>query len=169
MNKALIIVDVQNDYFVHGKYPQFQAEAILGPIKKSIELAKEQGQVIIFIQHESSSGFLVKGTHGAAIHNTLTPYLSVGEVVTKTHADAFLETNLLDILQKNHVTEFSLAGMMTQNCITHTAISKQAENYNVRVIADACTAPTETVHQVALRALADRVTVEKQGDYSKIT
>lgn len=46
---------------------------------------------------------------------------------------------------------------MTQNCVTHTAISEQAKEYDVEVLTDACTTVTEMLHLIALNALAPRV------------
>lgn len=159
MSNALIIIDVQNDYFDGGIYPQFEADKILLATKQAIEKATANDWLIIFIKHESEQGFLVKATSGADIHPELTPYLDKAVTVIKTHADSFLNTKLDSILQEHHISELTLTGVMTQNCVTHTAISKQAEKYTVNVIADACTAPTQMIHQIALQALADRVNV----------
>jgi len=49
----------------------------------------------------------------------------------KHFADSFEKTKLEETLAKLGVTELLLCGMMTQNCVTHTAISKAAEKYNV--------------------------------------
>lgn len=159
MKKALIVIDVQNDYFEGGLYPQNEANKVLEPTKQAIEKAKNEGWLVVFVKHESPEGFLVKGTKGSEIHSELTPYLSDGITVIKTHADSFLETNLEDVLQKNNISDLVITGIMTQNCVTHTAISKQAEKYNVTVVANACTAPTEMIHNIALFALSDRVSV----------
>jgi nicotinamidase-related amidase len=47
--------------------------------------------------------------------------------------------------------------MMTQNCVTHTAISKSAEKYKVSVLPDCCTTVSEMIHRIALNALSTRV------------
>jgi nicotinamidase-related amidase len=46
-----------------------------------------------------------------------------------------------------------VCGMMTQNCVTHTAISKAAEKYKVAVLEDCCASVSEMLHLIALRAL----------------
>jgi len=50
-----------------------------------------------------------------------------------------------------------VCGMMTQNCVTHTAISKAAEKYKVAVLEDCCASVSEMLHLIALRALSTRV------------
>ncbi|PWJ38532.1 cysteine hydrolase family protein [Sediminitomix flava] len=159
MKKALIIIDVQNDYFEGGIYPQFNTTSVLEPTKKAIEKAKQEGYLIVFIKHEAPEGFLVKGTEGSEIHAELKPYLEDGIIVTKTFANSFKETNLETVLKENNVTDLIITGIMTQNCVTHTAISKESEKYNVTVVGNACTAPNEMVHNVALVALTERVSV----------
>jgi nicotinamidase-related amidase len=47
--------------------------------------------------------------------------------------------------------------MMTQNCVTHTAISKAADRYAVKILSDACTTVDQMVHLIALNAVRTRV------------
>lgn len=47
--------------------------------------------------------------------------------------------------------------MMTQNCVTHTAISKKAEKYKVSIIEDCCTTTDAMIHIIALNAASPRV------------
>lgn len=49
--------------------------------------------------------------------------------------------------------------MMTQNCVTHTALAKAAEAYQVKVIVGCCTTVSEMIHKIALNALTPRVPV----------
>lgn len=46
--------------------------------------------------------------------------------------------------------------MMTQNCVVFTALSRAADAFRPRVVADLCTAPTEIVHRIALAALRSK-------------
>lgn len=57
------------------------------------------------------------------------------------------------------IKELLVCGMMTQNCVTHTAISKAAEKYKVKVLADCCTTVNEMIHLIALNALTTRIDV----------
>jgi isocitrate dehydrogenase len=62
-----------------------------------------------------------------------------------------------ETLAKLGTTELLLCGMMTQNCVTHTAISKAAEKYNVCILVDCCTTVSEILHLLALHAVSTRV------------
>ena len=77
----------------------------------------------------------------------------------KANADAFLGTGLEGIQKACGTQEILVCGMMTQNCVTHTAISKAAEKFRVTVLADCCTTVSEMIHLIALNALAPRVSV----------
>ncbi|AGH37411.1 Isochorismatase [Bibersteinia trehalosi USDA-ARS-USMARC-189] len=81
-------------------------------------------------------------------------------LVQKAHADSFLNTHLLDILKQHCIEQIDICGIMTQNCVTHTALSPFAKDYKVRVLSNPCTAPTELIQQIALGALADREWIE---------
>jgi len=61
------------------------------------------------------------------------------------------------VLQRQGATELILAGMMTQNCVTHTALSLGVGDRPVTVLADATTTVSEMLHLIALHALSTRV------------
>ncbi len=61
-------------------------------------------------------------------------------------------------MQQLGVDELIVCGMMTQNCVTHTALSRQADRYKkVTVLTDACTTVSDMLHAIALHALSTRV------------
>lgn len=159
---ALLLIDLQNDYFPGGKFPLWNTDAILAETEKVITKANNAGVPIIHIQHvtDSASGsaaFFNAGTQGAAIHPRILAAAPAAPVIVKTHADSFYETNLEEVLAGLGVDTLWIAGMMTQNCIAHTAISKTAEKYDVAVLPDLCSTVDQMIHNIALRALATRV------------
>lgn len=90
MKKALLIIDVQNDYFDNGVYPQFEPNAILPLIEKAIVHAKNNNWLIVFIKHEvPTGGFLQKGTTGSGIHAKLLTESLQNPLVIKTMRIAF--------------------------------------------------------------------------------
>ncbi len=68
-----------------------------------------------------------------------------------------MKTNLEETLSELGVDELLVCGMMTQNCVTHTAISKSAEKYKVCILPDCCTTVNEMLHNIALHAVSTRV------------
>lgn len=163
-DQALILIDLQNDYFPDGKFPLWESDAVLARSLDAIAKAKTQGVPIILVQHvaDTSKGlapFFNAGTPGVDIHPAIRAAAPDAPVIVKTFADAFLKTDLDATLQKLGSKTLLIGGMMTQNCVTHTAISKAAEKYEVKVLADCSTTVSQILHLIALNALAPRVAV----------
>lgn len=162
--KALLVIDLQNDYFPKGKFPLWNTDQVLSNIKSAIEKANAQNIAVIHIKHEAApekgiAPFFNQGSEGVEIHPEIMAVAPNSEVVVKTYADSFEQTNLEDVLQKQGVEELLICGMMTQNCVTHTAISKAAEKYSVSILTDCCTTVDEMIHKIALNAVSTRVPV----------
>lgn len=162
MSKALLVIDLQNDYFPEGKFPLWNTETTLRQIEQAIEKANAQGIPVIHIQHIADPAlglapFFNQGTNGVAIHPRILAAAPQAPVVVKHFADSFHQTNLEATLDQLGVTEILVCGMMTQNCVTHTAISKAAEKYQVAILTDCCTTVNEMLHHIALHAVSTRV------------
>ena len=162
MNKVLLIIDLQNDYFPDGKFPLWNTDTVLSNCKEAIRAAQAKGIPIILIQHIANAKmgiapFFNKGTDGVKIHPEILDAAPDAAIVVKEYADSFLGTNLEELLSGHAATELLICGMMTQNCVTHTAISKSAEKYRISILPDCCTTVTEMIHKIALNALSQRV------------
>ena len=101
MNTALLIIDIQNDYFPGGKYPLVNP---LEAAKKAYELLqcfREHSGHHVHIQHialEPDAAFFVKGDSGSDIHDSVAHF--EGEpIVYKHEPNSFLNTNLLGIIE----------------------------------------------------------------------
>jgi nicotinamidase-related amidase len=162
VTKALLVVDVQNDYFPGGAFPLWNAEETLSSVTRAIGRAREKGIPVVLVQHVADpalglSPFFNEGTPGVDLHPRVLEAAPGAPVVTKAFADGFVKTNLEATLAALGATEILVCGMMTQNCVTHTAISRSAEKYGVTILADACTTVSEMLHRIALHAVSTRV------------
>lgn len=161
--KALIVIDVQNDYFPGGKLPLWNADETLGHIVNAISDAGKQGIDVILVKHiadkSKGSGFFIPGTTGADIHPDILKAAPDAPVVVKHRADAFNGTNLNAVLDKSGIEEILICGMQTQNCVGLSAISKNATPYKPAILSDCCTSETKTVHAIALAGFGDIVPV----------
>lgn len=160
MTKALLVIDVQNDYFAGGKFPLWSADEALVATAQAIARARAHDVPVIFVQHVAAtkpSPLFEADSTGVALHPRIAALVGDSPVVIKAHADSFHDTTLAKELAARGVSELVICGMMTQNCVTHTAISKAAEPYAVTVIPEACTTTDVMIHRFALAALATRI------------
>ena len=160
--KALLAIDIQNDYFPGGKFPLWNADGVRRNVEQAIEKATAQGIPVIHVQHlvDNTNGaapFFGEGTPGADIHPNILKAAPDAPIIVKANADSFEKTKLEETLAKLGVTDLLVCGMMTHNCVTHTAISKAAEKYDVTVLSDCCSTVSEILHLLALHALGNRV------------
>jgi nicotinamidase-related amidase len=162
---ALIVIDLQNDYFPDGKFPLWNAEGVLACVEAAIARARASGIPVIIVQHVADPArgiapFFNDGTPGVAVHSRILAAAPGAPVIVKRFADSFVDTALEATLAGLGVDELLLCGMMTQNCVTHTALSKSAEKYRITVLTDCCTTVSEILHRIALNALSTRIALQ---------
>ncbi|HCR0932787.1 isochorismatase family protein (plasmid) [Enterobacter hormaechei] len=162
MKKALIVIDVQNDYFPQGAFPLENASVACTNVLNAIEYARLQNWLIVGVQHVSApdAPFFRPDSEGVRLHPHIAEALGDAPVIRKAQADSFYETCLEALLHDQGITDVYLTGMMTQHCITHTALSLQAREFSMHIIAEACAAPTDALHELALSGLAARCSIE---------
>lgn len=162
MPKALVVIDLQKDYFPDGKFPLWDSPSVADRTVAAIGQAQAKGIPVILVQHVANAAkglapFFNAGTEGVRIHPEILAAAPHAPVVVKEFADSFHQTDLEKVLSGFGTDEIVVCGMMTQNCVTHTAISKAAEKYKVTVLTDCCTTVSEILHLIALNALPTRV------------
>ncbi|BAF71890.1 isochorismatase family protein [Sulfurovum sp. NBC37-1] len=93
MKKALIIIDMQNDYFPSGKMVLDGMNEALSNALSLINLTKEKNYEIFFIQHvslrETASFFLHEG-NGVKLYKAFN--LENGTIIQKHYPNSFRET-----------------------------------------------------------------------------
>ena len=163
--KALIVIDVQNEYFPGGALALPDAERALPNILRLIELARERGEPVVYIQHVTPEGSpaFAKGSSGSELLGQL-DVREADPLFSKSHPSAFQETGLLEYIGQNGIKALDICGFMTQMCCDTTSREGYQRGYAVRLFSDATAArelevdgqkiPHDTVHRVSLGALA---------------
>ncbi len=166
MKPALIIIDVQNDYFPGGKME------LEGSLEAGVEAARlldafrAQGLPLVHIQHVSNrpgAGFFLPGTAGVSIHAKVAP--RAGEtVMQKNFPNSFRATRLLEHLRGLNIDHLVIAGMMTHMCVDATTRAAFDLGFSCSLAHDACATralafgeqrvPAAQVHAAFLAALA---------------
>ena len=140
MNIALLIIDVQNDYFEDGAMTLVGSYKASENIKLLLQKFRTKNQPVIYIQHIAArpdASFFVPNTIGAEIHDNLKP-LDNEKVIVKHYPNSFRETDLLDHLKSQDITNLVICGMMTHMCIDATTRAAKDFGFNCSLIADAC-------------------------------
>ncbi len=122
MKSALVLIDIQMDYFPGGTMALEGPEKAAAEAAKLLAAARERGLPICHIQHAQlrpGANFLLPGTPGAEIHPLVAP--APGErVFAKHYPNSFRETELSAYLAERGITDLFLAGMMTHMCVDTT-------------------------------------------------
>lgn len=123
MKTALIIIDIQNDYFPGGRMELVGAEQAALRAKEALAYFRSHNLPIVHIQHITTrpgATFFIPGTSGIDIHHSVAPL--PGETVFVKHLpNSFRETPLLEHLRDLGIERLVLAGMMTSMCVDATA------------------------------------------------
>ena len=140
MKTALLIVDIQNDYFPGGAMEVVGARAAAAQAAKLLGAFREQGRPVIHLQHISQRAgatFFLPGTSGAEIHEAVKP--AAGEPVFQKHfPSGFRETPLLEHLRGEDIASLVIAGMMTHMCIDSTTRAAADLGFACSLAHDAC-------------------------------
>lgn len=137
---ALLIIDIQNDYFEGGSYPLFESKQAAGQSKLILEKCRAEGMDIIHIQHISNregASFFIPDTKGVEIHEYVKP-LPNEKIIIKYFPNSFRETELLNYLKKLNIEQLIICGMMTHMCIDTTVRAAFDLGFSNTLIGDAC-------------------------------
>jgi nicotinamidase-related amidase len=140
MNTALLIIDLQNDYFEGGAMPLVGSEKASLNAAKVLKFFRENHWPVVHIQHVSTrpgSTFFLPETEGIRIHSNVEP-LQHEKVITKHFPNSFRETLLLDYLRSKDVTKLVVCGMMTHMCVDATTRAAKDLGFDIELIGDAC-------------------------------
>lgn len=165
MADTLLLIDIQNDYFIGGRMALPGAEAA-GAVAANILAGYRTANLpVVHVQHESNrpgATFFLPGTEGMGIHPWVMP-LPGEPVVLKHFPNSFRETDLLEILRGLGTTSLTVCGMMTNMCVDAGVRAAVDLGFPCRVVADACAArdltfggvdvPAASVHAAFLAAL----------------
>ncbi|MGO2880407.1 cysteine hydrolase family protein [Halomonas sp. 86] len=176
-HRAIIVVDIQNEYFPGGKLLLNGIEEAATNAANVIEHARSANDLVVYFQHESADPdipFFTPGTQGVAIHPIVAP-LGEETVLVKHFPNSFRETGLQELLDQQNIEEVVIIGAMSHMCIDATSRAASDLGYKTTIIHDACatldlefdgvTVPAPQVHATIMAALAfayGTVTTTKQ-------
>jgi nicotinamidase-related amidase len=140
MKPALVLVDIQQDYFPNGRMEVVGAVEASQAAKRLLDHFREKNLPIVHIQHiaaRPNATFLLPHTEGINFHENVTPL--PGETVIKKHfPNSFRDTDLETYLSSKGVKELVICGMMSHMCTDMTVRAAFDKGYACLVAHDAC-------------------------------
>ena len=140
MKQALILVDIQNDYFGGGAMELTGMDAAATNCAKLLHWFRQNKAPVFHIQHlanREGATFFIPDTPGCEIHQSVLPEEDETRIV-KHFPSAFRDTELEQMLKDSGIEEVTICGAMTQMCIDTTTRAAFDLGFNCRVIDDAC-------------------------------
>ena len=181
LKRALIVIDVQNEYF-DGALPISHPppQVSLANIARAMDAATAAGIPVIVVQHgddDPESPIFRKGSPAWELRPEI-GRRSRDQLVEKTFPGSFTETPLGGILESAGVETVAIAGYMTHMCVDTTSRQAAHRGYAVEILSDATgtlslensggTASGEELHRATLVAqgqfFADVVTTDEWLD-----
>ena len=177
IDTALVIIDVQNDYFPQGKCELFQSEQALKVTKRLLKHFRERKLPVFYVQHISpeDAAFFLPNTKGVQLHKEIEP-LGSEYIIVKHTPNGFHETTLQEKLTSLSIKNLVMCGMMTHMCVDTTVRAAKDLGYLVTLISDACATkdlewngrklPASLINDVYMASLNGRfATVMSSTDY----
>jgi len=163
---ALILVDLQNDYFPGGRMELEGADAAVAQAARLLQRFRARALPIFHVRHIAArpeATFFLPGTHGSEIHPAVAP-VAAEPVIVKHYPNSFRETDLLDRLRQAQVSSVAICGAMSHMCIDATTRAASDLGFTCRVAHDACATralvfgagavPAAQVHAAFMAALS---------------
>lgn len=139
--RALIVVDVQNEYFdgiLQVQYPP--RDETLANITRVMDVAVELDMPVVVLQHELPEGtpvFAVNSSSWALhpeVERRMTPEF---KRASKVYGSAFTGEGVAAWLEEKQVDTVTIVGYMTNNCDIATAVDAEARGIGAEILSDA--------------------------------
>ncbi|OBV38487.1 cysteine hydrolase family protein [Janthinobacterium psychrotolerans] len=184
--RALLVIDVQNEYFTGQlpiEYPP--VDISLPNITAAMQAARAAGVPVIVVQHDAPQGSPVfaRGSDSWQLHPQVAA-IEADHHIHKTMGSAFAGTDLREWLSGKNIDTLAIAGYMTHNCDAATIYQAAHDGLAVEFLADATgalpyanaagKASAEEIHRVystvfhsnfaAVASTADWIAAVRQGE-----
>ncbi|HEV8203233.1 MAG TPA: nicotinamidase [Pyrinomonadaceae bacterium] len=152
--RALIVVDVQNDFCPGGTLAVSHGDEVVEPLNQAIDEFLDRGEPVYksrdwhppTTKHFANYGGVwpvhcVQNTKGAEFHPGLRDDPRI-TVISKGLGDtncysAFDETDLLDQLRRQNVEEVVVGGLATDYCVKSTVLDALKNGFKVKALENA--------------------------------
>ncbi|WP_072061402.1 cysteine hydrolase family protein [Xenorhabdus khoisanae] len=146
--KALIVIDMLNDFVTGALANEESALKIIPVIQRTINYARSRNDWLVVYANDAHCAsdqeidiwgeHALAGTRGAEVVAELAPIGAAREIISPKHFySAFDGTDLEEVLKQYGVKEVVLTGQHTHCCVQHTAYGAFIRGYDIKVLSDA--------------------------------
>jgi len=155
INPALLVIDVQNDYFPGGTMELVEMELAARNVRELLSIFRKNNWPIVFIQHlalKPTASFFIPDTFGAGIHESIQPFENE-MIIIKHFPNSFRGTSLNEHLQSLQISDIVICGAMTHMCIDTSVRAATDLGYSCLLIHDACATRDLAYNNVTVNAV----------------
>ena len=134
MPTALLIIDVQNILCVGARKAR-DVDDVISRINMVSRNARTAGALVVVVQHETIDGEMDYGTDNWKLAPSLELH-GTDVLLRKTASDAFLRTELSELLASRAITKLIVCGLQSEFCVDSTVRRAMALGYPVVLVAD---------------------------------
>lgn len=180
LKRALLIIDVQNDFCENGPIPSIDGSRIASLITQFIELNYSNYELILASKdwHKSPIGHFSKkpdftsswpnhclaSTKGAELHPSLNPKMIDHELVKGEYSSGLsafqaktsLDETLLDLLDRREIDMVDICGLSAESNLYASAIDSLEYGFPTTVFIDICSGTSEQTILTSLEDLESR-------------
>ena len=165
MKKALIIIDILNDFFKEGLLAEHR-EKLTTSINQLVDQARKKNVPIIWVRQQykkdlsdaplynkkNNKSITIEGTEGCQLLPELHYKKSDHEIIKKRFS-AFYNTDLEGLLKELQIEILVVAGVNTMTCVRTTAIDAYQRDYDVILALDCVDAYDVEQHKNSIKYL----------------
>lgn len=171
MKRALLVIDVQNEYFA-GKMKITYPDGSFNNILKAIDAANKNDIPVILIRHgalQQEADVFATGSKGWNIHEDVLRKRHVC-IIDKNLPGSFTGTNLEECLKKMEITTVVICGYMTQMCCDTTARQAVHLGYSVEFLSDGTGTldVSNSAGTIKAKELHQAILITQQMRFSKV-
>ncbi|MEU1985754.1 isochorismatase family protein [Nocardia sp. NPDC019395] len=139
--RALVVVDVQQEYFAGPLQIQFPPiEGSFANILAAIDAANANDVPVVVVQHRMPEGapVFVEGSAGWALHPEVEQRLDAGtKRLHKVYGSVFAGTGLAEWLRERTIDTVTIVGYMANNCDLASVVEAEGLGFAAEVLSDA--------------------------------
>lgn len=174
MSTALILIDLQNDFFRTEYEDQNHAKQVEQQLTENInrllDAARPQQIPVFFVvtslepdasnwnlrMKDLGSAICIKGTEGEAILTGL-KFNEKDHIIHKTRYSAFFKTELDEVLKSMAIDTLIVGGINTHACIRTSAVDAFMRDYRVIIPEECVVSYNPEYHETSMKYFSKRI------------